>query len=315
MFLYNDLMKKSLVATLFIPIILFISPFFFTESLALAATPADGIVSLSGCSGPDCTACNVVDMVNGGITWLIGILFVVFAVIMVIAGVGLVTSGGNQSALESAKSKFTNAIIGLIIILSAWLIVDTLMRGLVGNDGKLKAEGTVTGWLFWADVECQRVITPEYESLEVVINDYGPGGIYGLEGGETFPTDPGADGEFTYDSGIAAQSAHASPALNNMLNCIASKVPASVGRVSSISDSRIVNGTKTFAQCVLGGCAHTANSRHYGGATCTGSSYAVDFGDETNVGVICGAANSCGSVNSCSIHDGNHVHLDLPLSC
>lgn len=166
MFLYNDLMKKSLVATLFIPIILFISPFFFTESLALAATPADGIVSLSGCSGPDCTACNVVDMVNGGITWLIGILFVVFAVIMVIAGVGLVTSSGNQSALESAKSKFTNAIIGLIIILSAWLIVDTLMRGLVGNDGKLKAEGTVTGWLFWADVECQRVITPNEKELK-----------------------------------------------------------------------------------------------------------------------------------------------------
>ncbi|OGG87733.1 hypothetical protein A2592_03360 [Candidatus Kaiserbacteria bacterium RIFOXYD1_FULL_42_15] len=159
-------MKKSLVATLFIPIILFISPFFFTESLALAATPADGIVSLSGCSGPDCTACNVVDMVNGGITWLIGILFVVFAVIMVIAGVGLVTSSGNQSALESAKSKFTNAIIGLIIILSAWLIVDTLMRGLVGNDGKLKAEGTVTGWLFWADVECQRVITPNEKELK-----------------------------------------------------------------------------------------------------------------------------------------------------
>jgi len=165
MFLYNDLMKKSLVATFFILIILFISPFFFTESLALASTPPDGIVSLSGCSGPDCTACNVVHMVNGGITWLIGILFVVFAVIMVIAGVGLVTSGGNQSALESAKSKFTNAIIGLIIILSAWLIVDTLMRGLLGNEGKLDNGGEMTGWLFWSQVECQRVITPNKEEL------------------------------------------------------------------------------------------------------------------------------------------------------
>ena len=96
-----------------------------------------GIVGLSGCSGIDCSACNLVYMANGGIKWIIGFLFVVFAGIMVWAGVGLVVSQGNQSALESAKSKFTNAIIGFIIILSAWLIVDTLMRGLLGNGGRI----------------------------------------------------------------------------------------------------------------------------------------------------------------------------------
>jgi len=148
-------MKKSLVATFFILIIFSLSLLMFGSQSVFAATPPHGIASLAGCSGTDCSACNVVYMANGGINWLIGITFIIFAVIMVIAGIGLVTSGGNQSALDAAKSKFTNAIIGLIIILSAWLIVDTIMRGLVGNEGKLDNGGEMSGWLFWSQVECQ----------------------------------------------------------------------------------------------------------------------------------------------------------------
>jgi len=165
-------MNKILVTTFFVSII-FLTPFFLSGPVASAATPPNGIVSLSGCTGTDCSACNVVHMVNGGITWLIGILFVVFAVIMVVAGVGLVTSGGNQSALEAAKSKFTNAIIGLIIILSAWLMVDTIMRGLVGsddNEGKLGStfndKGEATGWLFWFEVTCQKQVQTDEVELE-----------------------------------------------------------------------------------------------------------------------------------------------------
>ena len=166
-------MNKILVTTFFVSII-FLTPFFLSGPVASAATPPNGIVSLSGCTGTDCSACNVVHMVNGGITWLIGIRFVVFAVIMVVAGVGLVTSGGNQSALEAAKSKFTNAIIGLIIILSAWLMVDTIMRGLVGsddNEGKLGStfndKGEATGWLFWFEVTCQKQVqTDEFLNSE-----------------------------------------------------------------------------------------------------------------------------------------------------
>ena len=131
-----------------------------------------GIAQLSGCTGLDCSACNVVDMANGGIKWLIGILFVVFALLLAIAGVKLVTSGGNHHALDEAKSSFTNAIIGFIIILSAWLIVDTIMRALVGDEGKegqiaqIGAGGSVRGWLFWSDVECQKNIEAKFETVQ-----------------------------------------------------------------------------------------------------------------------------------------------------
>ena len=127
------------------------------------------IAQLAGCSGVDCSACNVVHLANGGIKWLIGILFVVFALLLAIAGVKLVTSGGNHHALDEAKSSFTNAIIGFMIILSAWLIVDTIMRALVGttdHPGQLIANGKAGGYLFWSEVTCQKQTATKYETVQ-----------------------------------------------------------------------------------------------------------------------------------------------------
>lgn len=147
---------KNTILCVFSLVILFAS-----TPVVFAQETVTGIAQLAGCSGVDCSACNVVYLANGGIKWLIGILFVVFALLLAIAGVKLVTSGGNHHALDEAKSSFTNAIIGFLIILSAWLIVDTIMRALVGgegNEGEIAQIGTggrVTGWLFWSNVQCQ----------------------------------------------------------------------------------------------------------------------------------------------------------------
>jgi hypothetical protein len=83
------------------------------------------------------------------ISWVIGIIFVIFAVLLVVAGFQLVTSAGNQSAQQSAKEKFINALIGIIIVLAAWLLVDTLMRAVLPED-----TGVIEGWGFWAEVQC-----------------------------------------------------------------------------------------------------------------------------------------------------------------
>jgi hypothetical protein len=127
--------------------------------LFLIALPADMVsaqVAPGGfvpCEGDVCSACDLVSMTNVIITWLFGIMFIVFAIVMLVAGFGLVTSGGNQAALDAAKSKFRNAIIGIIIALAAWVIVDTIMRGLVKGDGDLGA--TFTGFGPWSEVQCQ----------------------------------------------------------------------------------------------------------------------------------------------------------------
>ena len=141
---------KPLLTTIF----LFTTLFFATPALSNAAEIIDSFganpdINTDGtiatdqgfvpCSGVSCTPCHVVVLFNTVLKWFMGIAFLIFAFLAMKAGVSLVTSGGNPSALSSAKSSFTNAFIGLIIILAAWLIVDTLMRNLLdGGNGEIK---------------------------------------------------------------------------------------------------------------------------------------------------------------------------------
>ena len=286
-----------------------------------SALATEGLVT---CVGADeCNFCSFVDMVNGLVEWLVIIVTTLVVLLLAFSGFRLITAGGDASALENAKKMLISSFIGILIILAGWTIVDTFLKVFSGGDMGV-----------WNAVECGGVYESspatdiaisleQYEGIEIESNSiennpYGPGGIYAEEGPgstATIPPSATADGGFSYNSGISAQRAHASGALSSMMNCMAQLVPGNVGRVSSISDSRIVNGSQTFQSCVKGGCAHTTNSRHYGGATCTGKSYAVDFGDEEHEEELCTAAYQCGKVYSCSIHNGNHVHLSLPLSC
>ncbi len=100
------------------------------------------------CNGVDCSFCNLIQMANIIIVWLFGILFIIFAIIMFSAGWGMITAGGNDVALDTAKKKFQNAIIGIIIIMAAWLLIDVFMKGLLTN-------GEIEGWGPWSEVECQ----------------------------------------------------------------------------------------------------------------------------------------------------------------
>ncbi len=287
----------------------------FPPVVVFAQTPDTQLAALvPACEGKTCSACNLIELANNGIQWLITISFLFFAVLAVRAGIKLVVSQGNAGALQDAKSSFTNAFIGLIIILVAFILVDTIMRQLV------KGNGNIEGYGPWSEVRCATQV-----DSTLVPNSFAgdpeftpPPTNYGT----LAAPDPTADGQFTYQSGISAQRIHASAALNRMLNCLATKLPANVGEISSISDGRIISGSKTWSQCRLGGqsvgCAHTDGSLHYGGSgsvgQCGDKSFAVDFGDEQNVRTICAAANSCGR-NNCSVHNGNHVHLSVPIVC
>ena len=153
---------KPLLTTIF----LFTTLFFATPALSNAAEIIDSFganpdINTDGtiatdqgfvpCSGVSCTPCHVVVLFNTVLKWFMGIAFLIFAFLAMKAGVSLVTSGGNPSALSSAKSSFTNAFIGLIIILAAWLIVDTLMRNLLdGGKGEIK----IADYGPWASVKC-----------------------------------------------------------------------------------------------------------------------------------------------------------------
>jgi hypothetical protein len=59
-----------------------------------------------------------------GLAFVIGVL--VFFFIMVIAAIQWITSGGDKQSLESARSKLTNAIIGFVILLLIFVILNVI---------------------------------------------------------------------------------------------------------------------------------------------------------------------------------------------
>lgn len=109
--------------------------FLFSPELVLAQDAGAGAKGgFVPCSGSECTFCHFIQLGNNILNWLFGIVFVIFGVIMVVAGFNLVTSGGNRSKLDDAKQKLSNALIGVLIMFSAWLLVDTLLKAALPTD-------------------------------------------------------------------------------------------------------------------------------------------------------------------------------------
>ncbi len=104
-----------------------------------------GAAGLVPCTGVDCNACSLVELINNLIRFLIKLLAVLSAILFAWSGFLLVTAGDDTGQLEKAKQIFTNVVIGIVIVLAAWLIVDTVMKLLIANDGRV-GETTLGPW-------------------------------------------------------------------------------------------------------------------------------------------------------------------------
>lgn len=53
---------------------------------------------------------------------------IVFVFMLIIGGIQWITAGGDKAALESARSKIMNALIGILILFSLYAIVNVVQR-------------------------------------------------------------------------------------------------------------------------------------------------------------------------------------------
>ncbi len=241
-----------------------------------------------------------IDVINRIILFslTIGIVFVA-PIMIAYAGFLMVVNPFNSGGIQKAKDIMLHTIVGIVIALAGWLIVAALMAVLYSPTNGLKAWNTIitSGGL-------DACLKQEGALLQL-----NQGQVTGSSATGDLTVVTPTPGRFTFDPGISAQMSAASAPLAALLSCMVTKVPAGVGRISSISDSLITSGQKTFAQCAAGGCQHTANSCHYGGrSSCLGSSYAVDFGDEQNGSILTSAARACGAS---VLNHGPSLHISI----
>lgn len=134
-------MKKT-VSKILLSILLFI----------LLANPAsaqiwsgkyDVTCNVSG-EGP-CTWCDALKVTSNIVDFITKAAFGVSALFITIGAILIMIAGGNEKRYELGKSAVTNAILGLVITLSAWIIVNSLINIIAPNS---------SGIFPWNQIQC-----------------------------------------------------------------------------------------------------------------------------------------------------------------
>ncbi len=179
--------------------ILYSSTILFFVPVAYAAAKI-----VPNCPVNGCRACDLVILGNNLITFLIGIGIFVAVISIAITAFQTIISG--ESGAHALGSTATNIVIGIIIMLAGWLIVDTLLKLLVAP-GKLGP---------WNEIEC--IENPGIEEDPTVATK--PGRIaYVAGGGKGSGAQCGAGN--TACSPEALQALGMTPAQANTMSCIA----------------------------------------------------------------------------------------------
>ncbi len=123
----KNFLKKHIVILSAFFLFVFFSPFFVhAADLVPCGTTAN--------PGP-CNFDALMELINRVIQFVLFDLTIpLAAIIFAYAGVILLTGGSSDEKRNKAKSIFMNVFWGLIIALSAWLIVETVLHAL-GYDG------------------------------------------------------------------------------------------------------------------------------------------------------------------------------------
>lgn len=131
-------MKKNY--KLFLLIFIFIiSPFIIQ---------AAGLVPCGGDGEPSCGLCHLFVMIRSVIVFLTGIAAVVLAIMLIVGGIMFVTAHGNPEWVTKARKTITGAIIGFLIVIMSWIIVNSVITFATGSENIFQNMGP------WHKIQC-----------------------------------------------------------------------------------------------------------------------------------------------------------------
>lgn len=88
-----------------------------------------GIVIPTGTGLPDPPG-GIAKIIRNLLTWLLGIVGVIAIIGFVISGIQYLTSAGDEDRMKSAKRNMLYAIIGVIVVLSSFVIIQAIQYAL-----------------------------------------------------------------------------------------------------------------------------------------------------------------------------------------
>lgn len=111
---------------------------FLALLITFFALPADAYAQFGPIVPEVCRTCpcgfgGVLAIIQNVVNFLIGIGIIIATLIIVWGGILYVLSPANPESRSTANKMLINAVVGLLITLSAWLIVDFVMKTLYGG--------------------------------------------------------------------------------------------------------------------------------------------------------------------------------------
>jgi len=121
-------MKKIFLTFLGISIITLL---FLLPSFSFADSTAPGSLNVNAiCDGSLANPCNfdkVFLLINTAINWFIGIFIAIAAITFMVAGGKMLMNPSNPAKRGEAVEMFKKTVIGMIIVLMAWIVVHTIL--------------------------------------------------------------------------------------------------------------------------------------------------------------------------------------------
>jgi len=83
---------------------------------------------------PDCNMDQLLFMGENIVNFLINAAFIITVLFLLVGAFKLIISQGAPEAISSAKKNMTSAVLGLVIVLVAWAVLNTLINAFVDKD-------------------------------------------------------------------------------------------------------------------------------------------------------------------------------------
>jgi len=131
-------------------IIFFLLTLLFTPLSASAAstTSTTGLVPCGGPNQNPCTVCDLLVLAQNVLKFAFEIAFLIVVGFIVYGGFRWIFSLGKEENIKAGQRIITNAIIGIVIILAAWIIVNTVFWFIAQAGGTEEYIGT------WYKIKC-----------------------------------------------------------------------------------------------------------------------------------------------------------------
>lgn len=207
-----------------------------------------------------CNACHLVELAQNVINFMLTLAGSVAAIMFTYAGFLYLSAQGSSNKISKAHSIFSNVLIGLIVALSAWLVVNAIMNALVDSDGE--------GFGAWNQIECSSTVSiPEDTDTED-------------DDGDLVPSEPASD-EYSHDE--ANEQLNSGIGLYSSEDCFRSRDTGCTS-LKGIKQNTIdtINAIQSGCDCsftITGG----TELGHADGELSHGNGYKVDIDDSADI--------------------------------